>query len=599
MSHQKKRIDFFAARSLIFLCGKCDFSIACQTGSFHGVDYRLVSCLGICTNNDHWIRLISGYLSKCVREAGWILHWNFSAVDKMLAQSGKDMADAIKKDPSVAPGMMPVKLGRSDGKAPASPPKAPKGPTVIESALCKIRLQQACMKKKQKRLRFGSSYGADSGSDGRNGHTTAFLEFMGIFCGKAGDAQASPCAGSGMSNSAEAAPIDPLKMIQSIVSGQSSEDVEMSDADAAEKALRKQNKKPKESSCGAYTILRFQSKSTADAALDHFQAATNAVADVLPPTPLRPPVFLQQQLAHNEGKKGTQRRLRLGRNRAQKDAAIVLKGTPACSKEFIQQGGLLSPACRGSVRVRKPTSSEVSRAACRDSVTSDSGAPRLDPCDLVAFERPDAKHVYRVMSVDRKRNTAKLDREVVSNSELVRGGERNITVPSDGIKIFKLASLPDRTKDLEKLARDKMRCTSLACIAAIEAREKAVGFDMGGPRSLNGGSTLLRQRSQGGDDEDDDAGDGAFILPAEETAQECGARPPTKEDGPEGTLSAADTAAVAALGEGAFAGANFKEYEDMVVPSDGIGWPKVKASTRHDTMDLAGKGGTLAWKNRV
>ncbi len=516
------------------------------------------------------------------------------------------LADAIKKDPSVAPGLMPVKLGPGDGKPPSAPPIVHKGPTVIESALCKIRLQQACMKKKQKSIQFGSSYGGDGSSrtSSHGGHDTMFLEFMGIFCGKAEDAQASPCAGSGMSNSAEAAPIDPLKMIQSIVSGQSSEDVEISDAAAAEKVLKTQRKKPKESSCGSYAIMRFQSKSTVDAVLEHFRASAKTTPTVPRPTPLRPPVFVQQQeqqrLAHNRGKKES-RRLRHGRGQS-REAVAASEGVPACSKEYIKQGGLLSPECRGSFRVRKPTPAEVSRAMCRDGVTSDLGAPRLDPCDLVAFERPDARHVYRVMSVDRKQNTAKLDRDVVSNSELVRGGKRNITVPRDGVKIFKLESLPDRMKDLEKLAREKMRCSSLACIAAIEAREKAVGFDLGGPRSLNGGATLLRRRSHSGDEEDDDSNDdseGDFVLPAEETAQDCGARTPTIEDDTEDTLSATDAAAVAALGEGVFVAGNFKEYEDMVAPPEGIGWPKVKASTRHDTMDLAGKGGTLAWKNRV
>ena len=81
----------------------------------------------------------------------------------------------------------------------------------------------------------------------------------------------------------------------------------------------------------------------------------------------------------------------------------------------------------------------------------------------------------------------------MSNSELLRGGETNITVPREGVKIFKLASLPDRMKDLEKLAREKMRCTSIACIAAIEARERSVGFDTGGKRSLNGGDGILRR----------------------------------------------------------------------------------------------------------
>ena len=66
------------------------------------------------------------------------------------------------------------------GKCP--PPPKP-GPTAIEKALCKVRQEQQCAKKKPKGIHFGSAY-ASSLLDIESSYIeSSFLEFMTNKCG--------------------------------------------------------------------------------------------------------------------------------------------------------------------------------------------------------------------------------------------------------------------------------------------------------------------------------------------------------------------------------------------------------------------------------
>ena len=120
-------------------------------------------------------------------------------------------ADAVKKDPNSAGSSSP----------------AGKGQGAIEKVLCKIRQEQECARKKPKTIPVTSSY--ENIDDDGGGGVTNFMEFMKSVCGvdvdgsKKGDCTPSV-------NTAGAEPIDPLKVLESILNGQSTDDVEINAA---------------------------------------------------------------------------------------------------------------------------------------------------------------------------------------------------------------------------------------------------------------------------------------------------------------------------------------------------------------------------------
>ena len=157
-------------------------------------------------------------------------------------------------------------------------------------------------------------------------------------------------------------------------------------------------------------------------------------------------------------------------------------------------------------------------------------------------------------------------------------------------KTYKIQGVPDVKGDLEKLALEKMKCTTMACIDSIEIQEKSIGWNDGGVRTLNG----IRGNSKSQAALSPGIG---FVVPAKITEETC---LPKEDDGKGDAyqkLNAKEIAAIAAAGNGAFAGAALKEYEDMPVAPGGEGWPGVDASSRKDTMDVS--KGTLMWRNRV
>ena len=157
-------------------------------------------------------------------------------------------------------------------------------------------------------------------------------------------------------------------------------------------------------------------------------------------------------------------------------------------------------------------------------------------------------------------------------------------VPVQGLTVFKLDKLPDRHKDLEELALEKMKCTDLACIGAIEAQERAIGSDAK-IRSLNGvKGAYVSQNTPRGE---------TYVLPAPSTADQCKKAAHIERE----RLTKSQKAAIARDAGGELIGANLKEYEDMPLPAGGQGWPGVDSTTRQDTMEA--KEGVLKYMNRV
>jgi hypothetical protein len=502
-------------------------------------------------------------------------------------------ADILKKNPYLAP-LRPgkgCKKPTKEGKC-GKPPTA--GPTAIEKALCKVRQEQECARKKPRGIHFDSAYASAASSSS----SSSFLEFMMSYCGGDKESHQNSGACAEKSSTADASdPVDPLKVLESIINGQSTDDVEVSDGEEAQKKMELASKEPKVRSrttpmnpkCQPYAIVRFKSTSSANAALAHFGKNNQGDQEndhhkkqaslILPVSPSVLPVSLFIDL----------------RNQKHQLCSAILSDT-----------SFMSEACRKAVRVERPTHQEVQQALCVDQTSEPTGSPRLDPCDLITFHKRESTRIYRVMKVDRTTNVATLDRPYVQdpleNDYDVYGegdgggggGGETSTPPSslsiNSYKTFKLSEIPNIKGDLEKLALEKMKCQTMACIDAIEIQEKSIGWNDGGVRALNG--------IRGGKSSTPAVGPAGIgqVIPAQRTEETC----VPKDDHEQGDYiqpTSEEIAAMSKAGKSTFAGAALKEYEDMPVSAGGEGWPGVDASTRKDTMDAS--KGTLMWKNRL
>ena len=192
---------------------------------------------------------------------------------------------------------------------------------------------------------------------------TGFLEFMKTVCGEHNPKQTKQdCTPTSVDTESE--PIDPVKVLEGIMNGQSTEDMEVSDALAGneqDKLAKLAKPKPPKGTCTLpYAIVRFQGTKSATRAFSHYNP-TNPTN--LPPRAPRAPLAPLTPVAAATS-------LLLMDLHEQSRGALLTSSLPTCT---IDVKHVLLPSCQTSIHVAMPTPEEIKRAMCKDETVEPTG----------------------------------------------------------------------------------------------------------------------------------------------------------------------------------------------------------------------------------